>query len=150
VQGINVDIKVVDGMPTKYEGCHTIMLNDYAIEGHVSAKIIEKLMQEHPANVVGICLPEMLGVPGRRREGRTVSGLCHPQEWQRDGLRDTMNSLMAYSDCGCSPTEMTNVTQPTSLAMRELLYLAALADGDGIMISVSKLPCSSATSTDAP
>jgi hypothetical protein len=73
-QGINVDIKVVDdlsafnskaGMPSKYEGCHTIMLNGYAIEGHVSAEIIEKLMKEHPADGVGISLPRMpLGMPG--------------------------------------------------------------------------------------
>src|SRR5215208_2666218 len=64
-QGIDVDIKVVDdlsafnskaGMPSKYEGCHTIMLNGYAIEGHVSAEVIEKLMKERPANVVGISL----------------------------------------------------------------------------------------------
>jgi hypothetical protein len=73
-QRINVEIKVVDdlsafnskaGMPSKYEGCHTIMLNGYAIEGHVSAEIIEKLIKEHPADVVGISLPGMpLGVPG--------------------------------------------------------------------------------------
>src|SRR5215208_196859 len=80
-QGINVGIKVVDdlsafnskaGMPTKYEGCHTIMLNGYAIEGHVSGEIIEKLMKEHPADVVGISLPGMpLGVPGMegKKEG---------------------------------------------------------------------------------
>jgi hypothetical protein len=40
------------------------MLNGYAIEGHVSAEIIEKLVKEHPADVVGISLPEMpLGLP---------------------------------------------------------------------------------------
>jgi hypothetical protein len=73
-QGINVEVKVVDdlsafnsmaGMPSKFEGCHTIMLNGYAIEGHVSAEIIDKLVKEHPADVVGISLPGMpLGVPG--------------------------------------------------------------------------------------
>jgi len=73
-QHINVDIKVVEdlsafnskaGMPAKYEGCHTILLNGYAIEGHVSAEIIEKLMKEHPTDIVGITLPGMpLGVPG--------------------------------------------------------------------------------------
>ena len=72
--GITVDIAVLDdlsafnskaGMPTKYEGCHTIMMSGYAIEGHVSAEAIEKLMQEHPVDVVGISLPGMpLGVPG--------------------------------------------------------------------------------------
>jgi hypothetical protein len=77
-QGINVEVKVVDdlsafnsmaGMPSKFEGCHTIMLNGYAIEGHVSAEIIDKLVKEHPADVVGISLPGMpLGVPGMEGE----------------------------------------------------------------------------------
>jgi hypothetical protein len=46
-QGINFEVKVVDDlsafnsmadMPSKFEGCHTIMLNGYAIERHVSAE----------------------------------------------------------------------------------------------------------------
>lgn len=72
--GVELDIKPVDnlaeisqlaGIPADYQGCHTIMLNGYVIEGHVAIGIIEKLLKEKPADVVGISLPGMpLGVPG--------------------------------------------------------------------------------------
>ena len=72
--GIHVDIKPVDdiasiskgaGVPAAYQGCHTLMLEGYAIEGHISIDIIRKLLNEHPADVVGISLPGMpTGVPG--------------------------------------------------------------------------------------
>jgi hypothetical protein len=73
-QGIKVDIKPVEniaevssgaGIPRDYRGCHTLMLNGYAIEGHVTIEVINKLMSERPADVVGISLPGMpTGVPG--------------------------------------------------------------------------------------
>ena len=73
-RGIDIDIKPVEdiaaiskgaGIPRDYQGCHTLMLQGYAIEGHVSAEIIQKLLKERPANVVGISLPGMpTGVPG--------------------------------------------------------------------------------------
>ena len=53
------------GIPGEYQGCHTLMLEGYAIEGHVSIDIIRKLLKERPADVVGISLPGMpTGVPG--------------------------------------------------------------------------------------
>ena len=73
-KGIEIDIKPVAdiaaiskgaGIPADYQGCHTLILEGYAIEGHVSIEIIEKLLKERPADVVGISLPEMpTGVPG--------------------------------------------------------------------------------------
>ena len=73
-QSIDVDIKPIDdiaaisrgaGIPGEYQGCHTLMLEGYAIEGHVSIDIIRKLLKERPADVVGISLPGMpTGVPG--------------------------------------------------------------------------------------
>jgi hypothetical protein len=72
--GIEVDIRSVEdiaaiskgaGVPADYQGCHTLMLEGYAIEGHVTVEIIRKLLREHPADVVGISLPGMpTGVPG--------------------------------------------------------------------------------------
>ena len=72
--GIDVDIKAVEdiaaiskgaGIPGDYQGCHTLMLEGYAIEGHVTVEIIQKLLSERPADVVGITLPGMpTGVPG--------------------------------------------------------------------------------------
>jgi hypothetical protein len=73
-RGIDVDIKAVEdiatiskgaGIPGDYQGCHTLMLEGYAIEGHVTVEIIRKLLKERPSDVVGISLPEMpTGVPG--------------------------------------------------------------------------------------
>lgn len=72
--GIEVNIKPVEdiaaisqdaGIPRDYQGCHTLMLEGYAIEGHVAIEIIQKLLRERPADVVGISLPGMpTGVPG--------------------------------------------------------------------------------------
>jgi hypothetical protein len=72
--GIALDIKPVDdlakisqeaGIPSHYQGCHTILLNGYAIEGHVAVDLVRRLLAEHPADVVGISLPGMpTGVPG--------------------------------------------------------------------------------------
>lgn len=73
-QGIDVDIKPVEdiaaiskgaGIPGDYQGCHTLMLEGYAIEGHDTVEVIRKLLKERPADVVGISLPGMpTGVPG--------------------------------------------------------------------------------------
>ena len=73
-KGIEIEIKPVAdiaaiskdaGIPADYQGCHTLMLEGYAIEGHVTIEIIEKLLKERPADVVGISLPGMpTGVPG--------------------------------------------------------------------------------------
>lgn len=53
------------GIPADYQGCHTLMLEGYAIGGHVSIDIVRKLLNERPADVVGISLPGMpTGVPG--------------------------------------------------------------------------------------
>ena len=53
------------GIPADYQGCHTIMLEGYAIEGHITIEVIHKLLKEHPADVVGISMPGMpTGVAG--------------------------------------------------------------------------------------
>lgn len=73
-KGIEIDIQPVAdiaaiskgaGIPSEYQGCHTLMLEGYAIEGHVTIDIIQKLLDERPTDVVGISLPGMpTGVPG--------------------------------------------------------------------------------------
>jgi hypothetical protein len=57
-------IKQQHGVPDQLAGCHTIMVGDYVIEGHVTAETIERLLAEKPA-VKGISLPGMpMGSPG--------------------------------------------------------------------------------------
>ena len=72
--GIVVEIRPVEdivafsekaGVPSDYLGCHTTMIEGYAIEGHVTAELIRKLLKERPANLVGIAIPGMPpDVPG--------------------------------------------------------------------------------------
>jgi hypothetical protein len=52
------------GVPKDMVSCHTAKVDGYAIEGHVPADLIQRLLQERPA-VVGIAAPGMpIGSPG--------------------------------------------------------------------------------------
>ena len=53
------------GFDEKYGSCHTAMVGGYALEGHVPAREINRLLKEKPSGVVGIAVPGMpLGSPG--------------------------------------------------------------------------------------
>lgn len=39
--------------------CHTILIEEYVIEGHVPVPAIEKLLEENPEDVVGLSVPGM-------------------------------------------------------------------------------------------
>lgn len=57
-------IKQEYGIPRKMEACHTSIVGDYIVEGHVPLEAIEKLLREQP-DITGIALPEMpRGSPG--------------------------------------------------------------------------------------
>jgi len=71
-QGFDVDvvgggmtsIRDEHGVPEDLEGCHTMVIGGYVIEGHVPAPIIKRLLAERPA-IRGISLPGMPnGSPG--------------------------------------------------------------------------------------
>jgi hypothetical protein len=52
------------GVPDDAAGCHTTMIGDYVVEGHVPVEAVDRLLQERPA-VDGISLPGMPdGSPG--------------------------------------------------------------------------------------
>lgn len=52
------------GMPQEYGSCHSAKVNGYAIEGHVPASDIKKLLTEKP-DAVGLTVPAMpMGSPG--------------------------------------------------------------------------------------
>jgi hypothetical protein len=73
-QGFDVHIEVTEDLtplrraesvPEALEGCHTILVGGYVVEGHVSADTIRRLIRERPAGVAGIAMPGMpTGVPG--------------------------------------------------------------------------------------
>jgi hypothetical protein len=52
------------GVPAALRSCHTATFGDYLVEGHVVAKAVAKLFDEHP-DLQGIALPGMpAGPPG--------------------------------------------------------------------------------------
>ncbi|MFN7123777.1 MAG: copper-binding protein [Hydrogenophaga sp.] len=52
------------GMPDKFGSCHTGLIGGYAIEGHVNAREIRRLLAENP-KAIGLAVPGMpVGSPG--------------------------------------------------------------------------------------
>ena len=71
--GFEVDVKPTNdlaeishkaGVPAEFQGCHTMFVNGYVVDGHVPITTVRKLLSEKPA-IAGISLPGMpLGSPG--------------------------------------------------------------------------------------
>lgn len=71
--GFDVDVKPTNdlaeisrkaGVPEQIEGCHTMFIDGYVIDGHVPVNVVRKLLSEKPA-IAGITLPGMpMGSPG--------------------------------------------------------------------------------------
>jgi hypothetical protein len=52
------------GVPENLQGCHTMFVDGYVVDGHVPANVIQRLLAERPA-IAGITLPGMpAGSPG--------------------------------------------------------------------------------------
>ncbi|HET9425544.1 MAG TPA: DUF411 domain-containing protein [Gemmatimonadaceae bacterium] len=59
------------GVPDALRSCHTAVIGRYVIEGHVPADLIQKLVKEKPANILGLAVPGMpAGSPGMEVPGR--------------------------------------------------------------------------------
>jgi len=68
VESVDLDdlteIKRQQGVPRELASCHTAVVDGYAVEGHVPADVIRKLLSERP-EVRGIAVPGMpMGSPG--------------------------------------------------------------------------------------
>lgn len=58
------DIKRTKGIPPSLASCHTAEVEGYAIEGHVPAHAMQRLLRERP-KVAGLAVPGMpIGSPG--------------------------------------------------------------------------------------
>ena len=56
-------------VPKHLEACHTALVQDYVVEGHVPADLIGRLLRERPS-VVGLAVPGMpSGSPGMETPG---------------------------------------------------------------------------------
>lgn len=59
------DLKDARGIPQPLYSCHTAIVGDYFVEGHVPANDILSLLRLEPEGVTGIAVPGMpLGSPG--------------------------------------------------------------------------------------
>ncbi|RFA27039.1 hypothetical protein CAI21_15540 [Alkalilimnicola ehrlichii] len=62
-------IKQAYGITRELASCHTGIIDGYAIEGHVPAEDIKRLLEERP-DVAGLTVPGMpIGSPGMEVEG---------------------------------------------------------------------------------
>ncbi|MBL8343412.1 MAG: DUF411 domain-containing protein [Rubrivivax sp.] len=82
------------GFADKYGSCHTALVGGYALEGHVPAREIKRLLNEKPQGVVGIAVPGMpLGSPGM--DGPIYGGQKTPYDVvlvKRDGSASVYQS----------------------------------------------------------
>lgn len=57
-------IKEQYGVPAQLESCHTTIVGDYFVEGHIPLEVVERLLEEQP-DIRGIAMPGMpQGSPG--------------------------------------------------------------------------------------
>lgn len=84
--GGNTEARQRLGMPLAYGTCHTAQIGGYAIEGHVPAREIVRLLKERP-QAVGLAVPAMpRGSPGM--DGAAYGGQRDPYDVllvRRDG-----------------------------------------------------------------
>ena len=60
----NTDARLRLGVNIKYGSCHTALVGGYAIEGHVPAREIRRLLKDRP-QAIGLAVPAMpIGSPG--------------------------------------------------------------------------------------
>lgn len=88
------EIKKRMGVPAKLASCHTAVVNDFVIEGHVPAGDIKKLLLQKP-DIVGLSVPAMpAGTPGMEVGGRkdpfTVIG------FDKDGKASKFKEYRSY------------------------------------------------------
>ncbi len=58
-------IKDQFGVPDDLRACHTARLAGYVVEGHVPVAVLDRLLNDRPAGVRGVAVPDMPpGAPG--------------------------------------------------------------------------------------
>ncbi|MGH6880203.1 DUF411 domain-containing protein [Hypericibacter sp.] len=97
--GFEVDIKPTNdlaaisakaGVPADLEGCHTMLIEGYVVDGLVPADVVRKLLAEKPA-IAGITLPGMpMGAPGM---GGTKTGPFTIYAVTKDGAAPTVYAV---------------------------------------------------------
>jgi len=74
----NDDVRLRLGVDVQYGSCHTALAGGYAIEGHVPAREIYRLLKERPP-AIGLAVPGMpVGSPGM--DGPSYEGRMDPYD----------------------------------------------------------------------
>ena len=64
-------VKEKYGVPVNMESCHTTIVDDYVVEGHIPIEVVDQLLKDRP-DISGIALPDMPagspGMPGKKIE----------------------------------------------------------------------------------
>jgi len=78
-------LKEEHGVPRALESCHTTIIGDYFVEGHIPLEAIEKLLQEQP-DIAGIAMPGMPegspGMPGVKRGDFIIYAVNHDGSYE--------------------------------------------------------------------
>ena len=93
VQAVNLEeldsLKKRYGVPAAMESCHTTIVGDYFVEGHVPLEAVEKLLTEKP-DIKGIAMPGMPsgspGMPGAKKGDFVIYAINNDgsyDEWMR-------------------------------------------------------------------
>lgn len=83
------------GMPERYGSCHSAEVEGYAIEGHVPAREIRRLLEERP-DALGLSVPAMpRGSPGM--DGPAFGGVRDPYDVLLIGHDGTASVYESYA-----------------------------------------------------
>lgn len=81
------NIKQKHDIPFNKQSCHTAVIEDYVVEGHVPVEALVQLLNEKP-DIRGITLPGMPigtpGMPGQQTEPYVVETLGGDTYWRKD------------------------------------------------------------------
>lgn len=81
-------VKAEQGIPASMQSCHTTVVGDYFVEGHIPIEAIDKLLTERP-DIDGIAMPGMPsgspGMPGYKKGEWVIYALKEgvPSEFMR-------------------------------------------------------------------
>ncbi|MEY4059224.1 MAG: hypothetical protein RL551_463 [Pseudomonadota bacterium] len=90
----NDEIRKSLGIPIQFGSCHTALIGGYAIEGHVPAKEIKRLLAERP-KAIGLAVPAMpIGSPGM--DGAEYKGRKDAYDVLLIGLNGMPSVYQAY------------------------------------------------------
>jgi len=116
--GGNMDARNRLGMPMQYGSCHTGEVGGYAIEGHVPATEIHRLLEERP-NAIGLSVPAMpRGSPGM--DGPVYGGAQDPYDVLligRDGASTVYRSYRSSHSHGAQHQSMMHSAEGTVTAI---------------------------------